>query len=76
MPASQFVDHRVGVAARCDTTMPDNTAKTSQGSVRFRLPDPPQHKPDEITQYDHPFKTGNSRYLALSASDLHCAARS
>ena len=44
-------------------TTPDTTAKASQG--RFRLPDPPQRKPDEMTQYDRLFKTGNSRYLAL-----------
>ena len=32
---------------------------------RFRLPDPPQREPDEMTQYDRLFKTGNSRYLAI-----------
>ena len=46
-------------------TTPDTTAKTSQGPVRFRLPDPPQREPDEMTQYDRLFKTGNSHYLAL-----------
>ena len=46
-------------------TMPDTTARTSHGPGRFRLPDPPQREPDEMTQYDRLFKTGNSRYLAL-----------
>ena len=58
---------RVGAAAnhrRCEMTTPDTTAKTSQGSVRFRLPDPPQREPDEMTQYDQLFKTGNSYHLA------------
>ena len=46
-------------------TTPDTTATTSQGPGRFRLPDPPQREPDEMTQYDRLFKTGNSRYLAI-----------
>ena len=46
-------------------TTPDTTAKISQDPGRFRLPDPPQREPDEMTQYDRLFKTGNSRYLAL-----------
>ena len=52
-------------ALRCEMTTPDTTAKASQGPGRFRLPDPPQREPDEMTQYDRLFKTGNSRYLAL-----------
>ena len=40
------------------------TARTKSPG-RFRLPDPPQRQPDEMTQYDHLFKTGNSRYLAI-----------
>ena len=52
-------------AARCDMTTPDTTAKTFQGPGRFRLPDPPQREPDEMTQYDRLFKTGNSHYLSL-----------
>ena len=31
----------------------------------FRLPDPPQREPDEMTRYDHPFKRGSVRYLAI-----------
>ena len=46
-------------------TTPDTFAKTAKVQGRFRLPDPPQREPDEMTQYDHLFKTGNSRYLAL-----------
>ena len=39
-------------------------AKTGKGSARFRLPEPPQREPDEMTQYDQLFKTGNSYHLA------------
>ena len=44
---------------------PDTFAKTSRVQGRFRLPDPPQREPDEMTRYDRLFKTGNSRYLAI-----------
>ena len=44
---------------------PDTFAKTFQAQGRFRLPDPPRREPDEMTQYDHLFKTGNSYHLAL-----------
>ena len=40
-------------------------AKTPQSPGNFRLPDPPQREPDELTQYDHLFKTGGSHYLAI-----------
>ena len=46
-------------------TTPDAITKKSRAKARFRLPDPPQREPDEMTQYDHLFKTGNSRYLAI-----------
>ena len=46
-------------------TTPRAGAKASQVQGRFRLADPPQREPDEMTQYDRLFKTGNSRYLAL-----------
>ena len=45
-------------------TTPDTFAKTPQPKGRFRLPDPPRREPDEMTQYDHLFKTGNSYHLA------------
>ena len=32
---------------------------------RFRLPDPPQREPDEMTQYDQLFKRGDSHALAV-----------
>ena len=38
---------------------------TAMAPGRFRLPDPPEREPDEMTQYDHLFKTGNARYLAI-----------
>ena len=46
-------------------TTPDTFIKTAKPQGRFRMPDPPRREPDEMTQYDHLFKTGNSRYLAL-----------
>lgn len=45
-------------------TTSDTTDNTTTAKDRFRLPDPPQREPDEITQYDHLFKTGNSYHLA------------
>ena len=45
-------------------TTPNTSAKTPQVPGRFRLPDPPKREPDEMTQYDHLFKTGNSYLLA------------
>ncbi len=41
------------------------TARTPKSSARFRLPDPPQREPDEMTSYDHLHKSGSARYLAL-----------
>ena len=38
---------------------------TTASPGRFRLPDPPQREPDEMTQYDQLTKTGNARYLAI-----------
>ncbi len=46
-------------------TTPKTGAKTPTTPGRFRLPDPPRRDPDEMTQYDRLFKTGNSRYLAI-----------
>ena len=49
-------------------TTPDTTAKipkTPKIQGRFRLPDPPEREPDEVTQFDSLFKTGGSHYLAL-----------
>ena len=43
---------------------PETFATTLQARGRFRLPDPPQREPDEMTQYDHLFKNGNSYHLA------------
>ena len=43
---------------------PDTFANTSQVRGRFRLPDPPRRKPDEMTSYDQLHKTGNSYHLA------------
>ena len=36
-----------------------------QREGRFRLPDPPEREPDEVTAFDHIYEHGNNRYLAL-----------
>ena len=41
------------------------TARTPKSPARFRLPDPPQREPDEMTSYDHLHKPGSAHYLAL-----------
>ena len=49
--------------------MTSNTRKPatfkSQSTGRFRLPDIPEREPDEVTQFDHLFKTGHSHALAV-----------
>ena len=40
------------------------TSKTPKYPGRYRLPDPPQREPDEMTNYDHLHKTGSSLHLA------------
>ena len=37
---------------------------------RFRLPDPPERDPDEVTAFDHIYDHGTLRYLALHFGDL------
>ena len=46
-------------------TTPDTIARTASIQGRFRLPDIPQREPDEVTQFDHLFKTGLSHALAV-----------
>ena len=47
-------------------TLHSHAATAKPGPAgRFRLPDPPRREPDEMTQYDHLFKTGSSRDLAI-----------
>ena len=45
-------------------TTPKTTANNPQPPGRFRLPDPPEREPDEVTQFDHLFRSGNSYHLA------------
>ena len=49
--------------------MTSNTRKpasrTNPSPGRFRLPDIPEREPDEVTQFDHLFKTGRSHALAV-----------
>ena len=46
-------------------TTPDTTASISRVKGRFRLPDPPEREPDEVTQFDQLFRRGLSAALAL-----------
>ena len=51
-----------GLAANrgCELTTPNTFTRI----YRVRPPDPPERVPDEVTQFDHLFKTGNSYHLA------------
>ena len=37
---------------------------SSQTLVRYRLPDPPEREPDEVTSYRHVYNSGNPHFLA------------
>ena len=37
----------------------------ARNKERFRLPEPPEREPDEVTAFDHIYEHGNNRYLAL-----------
>lgn len=39
------------------------TAKTPKAQERFRLPDPPEREPDDMTSYRHLHKLGNAHHL-------------
>ena len=49
------------------TTAKPSAASTQQPGqeARFRLPEPPKRELDEMTSYDHLYKPGNARYLAV-----------
>ena len=40
-------------------------SKTPQAPGRFRLPDPPEKHPDDMTSFDHLAATGTAHYLAV-----------
>lgn len=44
-------------------TTADTTAKSPKPQGSFRLPDPPQRQPDEVTSFDHLHKLGNAHHL-------------
>ena len=46
-------------------TTPKATDKKRNARGRFRLPDPPEREPDDMTSFDQLSATGNVRYLAL-----------
>ncbi|MXZ92072.1 MAG: Uma2 family endonuclease [Chloroflexi bacterium] len=46
-------------------TTANTSSKTPKVQKHFRLPDPPQREPDEMTQYDTLFKYGDSHALAM-----------
>ena len=39
------------------------TAMPPQPKGRFRLPDPPEREPDEVTNYDHIHRVGSALHL-------------
>ena len=41
------------------------TEKIIKSAVRFRLPDPPEREPDEVTAFDHIYQDGNNHHLAM-----------
>ena len=45
-------------------TTPKTFAKTSKVKGRFRLPDPPEREPDDMSSFDRPSANGNAHYLA------------
>ena len=44
-------------------TTPDTTAKISKAKGRFRLPDPPEREPDDMTSAEHLSETGLHHHL-------------
>ena len=51
------------------TTKPTIQAAGKKGG-RFRLPEPPEREPDEVTAFDHIYEHGANRYLALHFGKL------
>ena len=45
-------------------TTSNTFAKTSKVKGRFRLPDPPEREPDDMSSFDRPSANGNAHYLA------------
>lgn len=50
-------------AIRCEMTTPDTTARTAKPKGRFRLPDPPEREPDDMTSAEHLSETGLHHHL-------------
>ena len=46
------------------------TIKPTRSQSRFRLPDPPQRDPDEMTSFDHLHETGSSHHLIQHFGNL------
>ena len=44
-------------------TATDPHAKTPQSKTPFRLPDPPERHPDDMTSFDHLSATGSVHHL-------------
>ena len=53
----------VAAKRRCNMTTSDTTAKTPQPGGRFRLPDPPEREPEDMTSFDHLAANGNAYHL-------------
>ena len=48
---------------RCDMTTSDTAASKSKVKGRFRLPDPPEREPDDMTSFDRLAENGNVHHL-------------
>ena len=44
-------------------TTPDTAAKQTKTGERFRLPDPPEREPNDITSFDQLSGNGNAYHL-------------
>ena len=42
----------------------------SRGKDRFRLPEPPEREPDEVTAFDHIYHRGNNHHLSMHFGNL------
>ena len=49
--------------ARCEMTTSDTAASNLNAKGRFRLPDPPEREPDDMTSFDRLADNGNAHHL-------------
>ena len=46
-------------------TVQNASQKSSRNPGRFRLPEPPEREPDEVTAFDHIYERGNNHHLFM-----------